>query len=148
MFLQAEEEIAGGVQASEPALPRTGPRSARYRPLTPLPRRSSASNMQEQSGLNVANGTRRHARRRNRKPDHDHTWSPREDGINGCKTDDGGRSADEAPTVSLHSQEGDTEAANAMVSTNMHQLVEHMTALSLLVKVAEAWSVFILLAKF
>ena len=41
-------------------------------------------------------------------------WSPRDEcgeGVNGSKAEDADPSGDEGPTFSLHSQEGDTEAA-------------------------------------
>ena len=41
-------------------------------------------------------------------------WSPTDEsgeGVNGCRVEDAERSGDEGPTFSLHSQEGDTEAA-------------------------------------
>lgn len=41
-------------------------------------------------------------------------WSPTDEsgeGVNGCKAEDAERSGDEGPAFSLHSQEGDTEAA-------------------------------------
>ena len=44
-------------------------------------------------------------------------WSPTDDcsnGMNVCKRDDGDRSGDEGPVFSLHSQEGDTEAAHTV----------------------------------
>ncbi len=48
-------------------------------------------------------------------------WSPTGDsggGMHGCKGDEGDRSGDEGPAFSLHSQEGDTEAALVVCSTN------------------------------
>ena len=47
-------------------------------------------------------------------------WSPTNEsveGMNGCKGEDGERSGDEGPAFSLHSQEGDTEAANMVCIT-------------------------------
>lgn len=110
---QADEEIASGTHDLEPTFPRTGPRSARSRPHTPLPRRSSASNMQEQSASKGLSGARRSAR----EPAPVNRWSPTHDAAdaqNGCRGDELDRSGDEGPTASLHSQEGDTEAANVV----------------------------------
>lgn len=116
--MQADEEIASGTQDPlDPPFPRTGPRSARSRPHTPLPRRSSASNMQEQSFSKGLNGTSGHIRRSAREPAPVNRWSPTDDAAEvqgGCRGEDVDRFGDEGPTASLHSQEGDTEAANAV----------------------------------
>lgn len=115
--VQADEEIASGTHTLDPTFPRTGPRSARSRPQTPLPRRSSASNMQDHSVSKGVHGTSGITRRSSRDPTPVTRWSPTHDGTethNGCRADDVNRSGDEGPTVSLHSQEGDTEAANTV----------------------------------
>lgn len=53
--VQAEEEIASGPHELESSFARTGPRSARgARPCTPIPRRGSASNMLDQSIIQVS----------------------------------------------------------------------------------------------
>lgn len=52
--VQVEEEIASGPHELESSFARTGPRSARgVRPCTPIPRRGSASNMLDQSIIQV-----------------------------------------------------------------------------------------------
>ena len=57
-------------------------------------------------------------------------WSPTEDsleGVNGCKADEEERSGEEGPAFSLHSQEGDTEAANMVwPSVCVHNIHMHM----------------------
>ncbi len=51
--VQADEEIASGPNELESPFPRTGPRSGRARPCTPIPRRGSASNMLDPSTTQV-----------------------------------------------------------------------------------------------
>ncbi|KAA6423111.1 MAG: hypothetical protein FRX49_07098 [Trebouxia sp. A1-2] len=114
-----DEEIASGPSEMESPYPRTGPRSSRARPCTPIARRGSVSNMLDQSttqdGNHVSNirgtlSTGPHACGRA----NGNRWSPTGDsggGMHGCKGDEGDRSGDEGPAFSLHSQEGDTEAA-------------------------------------
>ena len=55
VVVQVEEEIASGPHELESSFARTGPRSARGgRPCTPIPRRGSASNMLDQSIIQVS----------------------------------------------------------------------------------------------
>lgn len=51
--LQVDEEIASGPSEMESPYPRTGPRSSRARPCTPIARRGSVSNMLDQSTTQV-----------------------------------------------------------------------------------------------
>ncbi|KAL0024665.1 hypothetical protein WJX77_006897 [Trebouxia sp. C0004] len=114
-----DEEIASGPSEMESPYPRRGPRSSRARSCTPIARRGSVSNMLTQSttqdGNHVSNKrctltTGPHACGRA----NGNRWCPAGDsggGMHGCKGDEGNRSGDEGPEFSLHSQEGDTEAA-------------------------------------
>ncbi len=51
--VQVDEEIASGPSEMESPYPRTGPRSSRARPCTPIARRGSVSNMLDQSTTQV-----------------------------------------------------------------------------------------------
>ena len=61
-------------------------------------------------------------------------WSPTDEsveGVNGCKGEEGERSGDEGPAFSLHSQEGDTEAANMVIHMPCHSMAICMSSHSL-----------------
>ena len=53
VITQVDEEIASGTHEMESPFPKTGLRSSRARPCTPIPRRGSASNMLDQSSIQV-----------------------------------------------------------------------------------------------
>ncbi|KAL3150604.1 hypothetical protein ABBQ32_000411 [Trebouxia sp. C0010 RCD-2024] len=120
-----EEEIASGPHELESSFARTGPRSGRgTRPCTPIPRRGSVSNRLDQStaqdGSHLVVPTSRAATSNGLIPSGpagavaSRGWSPTDESaeaVNGCRAEDAERSGDDGPTFSLHSQEGDTEAA-------------------------------------
>lgn len=114
-----DEEIASVPSEMESPYPRTAPRSSRARPCTPIARRGSVSNMLDQSTTQEGNHLSNTRGTLSIGPhgcgrSNGNRWSPTGDsggGVHGCKGDEGDRSGDEEPAFSLHSQEGDTEAA-------------------------------------